>query len=70
MCSQHEETMDHVLSGCEVSARTEYVTRHNKAAAYLHWNISKEYDIEVTNKWYEHKPETDAQYRQQNYYPI
>ena len=26
MCSQHEETVDHILSGCEVLAKTEYIT--------------------------------------------
>ena len=57
MYSQHEETVNHILSGCEVLARTEYITKHNKAAAYLHWRICQAYDIEV-NKWYEHKPET------------
>ena len=30
MCSQHEETVDHILSGCEVLAKTEYISRHNK----------------------------------------
>ena len=50
--------MDHILSGCEALAGTEYITRHNKAAAYLHWRICQDYDIEVTNRWYEHKPET------------
>ena len=35
MCSQHEETVDHILLGCEVLAKAEYITRHNKAAAYL-----------------------------------
>ena len=34
------------------------MTRHNKAAAYLHWNICQDHDIEVTDKWYEHKPES------------
>ena len=24
MCSQHEETVDHIVSGCEVLAKTEY----------------------------------------------
>ena len=51
MCSRHEEIVDHILSGCEVLARTEYITRHNKGAAYLHWRICQDYDIE-------HKPET------------
>ena len=49
--------MDHILLGCEVLAKTEYITRHNKAATYIHWRICQDYDIETTNKWYEHKPE-------------
>ena len=36
MCSQHEETVDHIVSGCEVLAKTEYISRQNKAAAHLH----------------------------------
>ena len=70
MCSQYEETVDHILSGWEVLPRTEYITKNNKPAAYLHWRICQDYDIEVTNKWYGHKPETDAQYRQRHYYPM
>ena len=31
---------------------------NNKAAAYLHWSICKDHDIEITDKCYEHKPET------------
>ena len=58
MCSQHEETVDHIVSGCEVLAKTEYISRHNKAAAYLHWSICKDHDIEITDKWYVHEPET------------
>ncbi|CAH3194474.1 unnamed protein product, partial [Porites evermanni] len=58
MCSQREETVDHTVSGCEVLAKTEYISRHNNAAAYLHWSICKDHDIEITDKWYEHEPET------------
>ena len=25
---------------------------------YLHWSICKDHDIEITDKWYEHEPET------------
>ena len=58
MCLQHEETVDHIVSGCEVLAKTEYISRHNNAAAYLHWSICKDHDIEITDKWYQHAPET------------
>ena len=34
------------------------ISRHNNAAAYLHWRICKDHDIEITDKWYEHEPET------------
>ena len=44
--------------GCEILAKTESISRHDKAAAYLHWTICKYNDIEITDKWYEHKPET------------
>ena len=58
MCSQHEETVDHIVSGCEVLAKTEYISRHDKAAAYLHRKICQDHDIEVIDKWYEQKPES------------
>ena len=58
LCSQHEETVDHIVSGCEVLAKTEYISRHNNAAAYLHWSICKDHDLKITDKWYQHTPET------------
>ena len=50
--------MDHIVSGCEVLAKTEYISSRDRAAAYLHWNICQDHDIEVIDKWYEHKPES------------
>ena len=50
--------MDHIVSGYEVLAKTEYISRHDKATAYLHWNICQDHNIEVIDKWYEHKPES------------
>ena len=48
-----QETVNHIASGCEVLAKTEYILRHNKAAMYLHWGNCKDHDVEVTDKWYE-----------------
>jgi hypothetical protein len=56
LCHKKVETIDHILSGCEALAATEYLTRHNNAAAYMHWAICKEHHIEVAEKWYEHEP--------------
>ena len=58
MCPQHKGTVDHIVSGCEVLAKTEYISRLDKAAPHLHWNICQDHDIEVIDKWYEHTPES------------
>ncbi|KAI5700120.1 hypothetical protein M8J75_014551 [Diaphorina citri] len=57
LCRVHNETIHHVVSGCSILAKKEYLERHNKVAAHLHWNICKEFNIEVKDKWYEHSPD-------------
>jgi len=57
-CGQFQETVDHITSGCPMLAKTEYLRRHDKVAAYLHWHICKHNNIPVTEKWYEHRPDT------------
>ncbi|KXJ16764.1 uncharacterized protein LOC110235072 [Exaiptasia diaphana] len=58
ICGKNQETIDHLVSGCSELAKTEYIHRHNKATAYLHWAICKHYNIEVKDKYYEHEPST------------
>ena len=58
ICGRYEETIDHIISGCPELAKTEYIHQHNKAAAYLHWKICREYNIKTADKWYEHQPNT------------
>ena len=58
--------MDHIVSGCEVLAKIEYISRHNNAAAYLHWNICKDHDLKITDKWYQHAPEIVMHNRDNN----
>ena len=43
---------------CPELVKTEYIHRHNKAAAHMHWAICKEFGIEVKERWYEHEPKT------------
>ena len=59
LCNRYDESIDHILSGCPELAKTEYINRHNNAAAYMHWKILKHYNIKANDdKWYEHQPET------------
>ena len=60
ICNRYEETIDHIVSGCPELAKTEYIQRHNKAAAYIHvhWKTCQHYNIQVSDKWYEREPGT------------
>ncbi len=57
MCNELEDTIEHIVAGCPVLAKTEYIQRHDRAAGYLHWSICKSYNLKTTDKWYEHTPE-------------
>ena len=54
LCEQHEETIDHLTSGCPILAKNEYLMRHDKVCTHLHYSICKALGIEITDKWYTH----------------
>ena len=56
LCKQHEETVDHLTSGCPIVAKNEYLMRHDKVCSHLHYSICKALGIETTDKWYTHMP--------------
>ena len=39
LCKQHEETIGHLTSGCPISAKNEYLMRHDKVCTHLHYSI-------------------------------
>jgi hypothetical protein len=56
LCKQHEETIDHITSGCHILGKSEYLMRHDKVFAHLHYPICKALGFEMTDKWYTHTP--------------
>ena len=58
ICRKFEEWIDHIVAGCWVFGKTEYIYRQNKTAACTHWKICRGYEIYTTEKWYEHQPTT------------
>jgi hypothetical protein len=52
------ETIDHLISGCPILAKNEYIIRHDRVCTPLHYSICKELGIETTEIWYTHKPES------------
>ena len=39
LCTQHEETVDHLTSGCPISANKEYLMTHDKVCTHLRYSI-------------------------------
>jgi hypothetical protein len=56
LCKEYKETIDYLTSGCPILAKNEYVIRHDRVCAYLHYSICKTLDIETTENWYPHIP--------------
>jgi hypothetical protein len=54
LCKQHKEIIDHLTSGCPILVKNEYLMRHDKVCAHLHYLICKALGIETKDKWYTH----------------
>ena len=54
MCGDKEEAISHIVSDCKQLAHKEYkVSRHDKVASILHWDICKKNGFECGDKSYE-----------------
>src|SRR5215469_10911170 len=42
LCQQLDETIDHIISACPILEKEQYVKRHDKVCAQIHFNIRKE----------------------------
>jgi len=56
LCKQHEETIDHLTSGCPILAKNKYLMRHDEVCTHLHYSICKALSTENADKWYTHMP--------------
>jgi flagellar biosynthesis chaperone FliJ len=42
ICQQFDETIDHIISACSILAKEQYIQRHDRVCAQLHFNVGKE----------------------------
>jgi hypothetical protein len=57
LCQHLDDTIDHIISACPVLAKEQYVKRHDRVSAQIHFNIYKEIGVQLDKKhWYEHVP--------------
>jgi len=59
LCQQFDETIDHIISECPKLAKEQYIKRHDRLCAQLHFNICKETGVQLDKKqWYERVPKS------------
>jgi len=55
MCKYSEETVGHISSECSKLAKLEYKKRHDKVAGAVRLSLYKKCDLQLSNKWYQHR---------------
>ena len=50
LCQQFDETTDHIISACPIPAKVQYIKRHDRVCAQLHFNICKETAVQLDKK--------------------
>ena len=59
VCQQYDEIIDHIISAWPILAKEQYIKRHDRVCAQLHFNICKETGVQLDKKqWYEHVPKS------------
>ena len=56
LCSQHVESVDHILSSCCVIAQIHYKWRHDRVARLVHYELAKLGGLQVVDNWWLHNP--------------
>ena len=56
LCSDRDETINHIISKCTKLTQKEYKTRHDWVGKVIHWEMCKKFKFDHTNKWYMHNP--------------
>ena len=56
-CHTREETIQHLLAGCEALAPTKYLYQHNMFAKVVHWHLCKTFHVQLNvTSWHDHQP--------------
>jgi hypothetical protein len=50
LCHQFNETINHIVSACPILAKEQYIKRHDRVSAQLHFNICKETGVQLDQK--------------------
>ena len=56
LCSDRDETINHIISECSKLAQKEYKTRPNCVGKVIYWEMCNTFKFDHTSKWYMHNP--------------
>ena len=56
LCSDRDETINHIIRDCCKSAQKEYKARHDWVVKVISWEMCKKFKSDHANKWYMHNP--------------
>ena len=54
LCSDRNETINHIISECNKLAPKEYKARHDWVGKVIHWEMCKKFKFDHANKWHMH----------------
>ena len=55
LCSNWDETINHIISECSKLAKKEYKARHDWVGKVIHWEMYKKFKFDHANKGYMYK---------------
>jgi hypothetical protein len=59
LCKQFDETVEHIISACPILSKEQYVKRHDRVRAQLHFNVCKVIGVKLDNEeWCDHLPKS------------
>ena len=56
LCSDTDETINHIISECCKLAQKEYKATHDWVGKVIHWEMGKKFKFDHTKQWYMHNP--------------
>ena len=56
VCRKEVESVYHLLSGCDLLAKKEYLNRHNAVCQYVHYKVLEAFSLPRGRSWFDHKP--------------
>ena len=56
LCSDRDETINHIISECSKLAQKDFKARHDLVAKVIHLEMCKKFKFDHANKWYMHNP--------------